>query len=161
MKKTFKAIVRFIRNFIKWYPILKSDEDFDYRYILEILKFKIDKTANYIDRHNRYIDYEIDVNKMKLCSRLIEKVQTQYYLYMYLDYVKLEVTVDKNKEIHVSTYLSEEKQREFFTKYKNACRRFKGDTPIETIHIVSTEKHRQARRILFTLLEKEMERWWD
>ena len=40
-----------IKNLITWFPVIWKDRDWDDYYILEILKFKINKTANSFEKN--------------------------------------------------------------------------------------------------------------
>ena len=47
--------MKIIRNIKKWWPILKEDEDWDYHYLLEVMKFKLEKMADYHSKHGHLV----------------------------------------------------------------------------------------------------------
>lgn len=68
--------MKLIRNIKKWWPILKEDEDWDYHYLLEVMKFKLEKMADYHDKHGHFDGSDDTVRELSeavgLISALIE-----------------------------------------------------------------------------------------
>ena len=84
VKQFFKRIY----NLYRWFPIIWNDQDWDDHYIFEILKFKLKNQAEYIGGKDRYIGAKRDAEIMMLCTRLIDKIQDEWYGREYLDYQK-------------------------------------------------------------------------
>jgi len=111
-----------IKNIIRWVPILWKDKDWDYWHTFEILKTKLKFQSEYFHKHGYHVSSEREAQKMKLCVRLIDKIQNEYYFDEQL-MRKDEIT---NKDI------------------KDAiCR------------------HDKAKKLLFSILENNIEKWWS
>lgn len=162
-----------IKNLIVWFPIIWKDRDWDDHYIFEIIKFKLSNQSDYISKRNFHTNAKRDAQIMKTCVRLIEKIQTEHYNTEYLDYIESEIKFVPSK-IRPGSYEMNEKViwedfSSFINKYPNVHRRilkmkntkFPVRNP-ETIAMnICDYNHNRARKILFSLLERNIERWWD
>ena len=63
-----------IKNLMKWFEVVLDDRDWDYRYITEVLRFKIENTCKYIEETQRHLNWQKDVKYMKLALSLINKI---------------------------------------------------------------------------------------
>lgn len=173
-----RGFYRSIKNLIRWFPIIWKDRDWDSHFIFEILKTKLKHQSLYIrvnDRHTRAIR---DSEMIDLCVRLIEKIDDEYYNTESYDYCKTNFKfIDSNtpgyKELEID-YISENYD-EYFKKYPLIYKRVingEGYLPIkdsETGEIskrliaynISHINHIRARRLLFKVLDENIERWWD
>jgi hypothetical protein len=73
-----KQFFRRIYNLYRWLPIIWKDQDWDDHYIWEILKFKLKNQSKYIGTKDRHVSAKRDAEIMMLCTRLIDKIQSQY-----------------------------------------------------------------------------------
>lgn len=69
-----KSFFTGISNLWKWKSVIWKDRDFDYIFLLTILKFKIDKMIELYDHRDRYVGQERDKQKLKLCSNLLDRL---------------------------------------------------------------------------------------
>lgn len=167
--------IRGLKNLLKWFPIIWRDRDFDDSFIFEILKFKIQKTAIYIGTNDRHTTAKRDSEIMLMCVRLIERVQKEYYAAEYIDYMEsefewLDIEGSNSKELKTNT--TKENFSDYFKKYPLVYRKAKeASTSKNWLYTEVNDQtlamwichynHNRARRILFTLLERNIESWWD
>ena len=111
-----------IKNIIRWVPILWKDKDWDYWHTFEILKTKLKFQSEYFYKYGYHVSSERESQKMKLCARLIDKIQNEYYLDEQL--MRKDEITDKD--------------------IKDAIRR-----------------HDKAKKLLFSILENNIEKWWS
>jgi len=152
MKRITRRINRFLDrlyNLWRWFPIIWNDRDWDDYFIFEVLKFKLKNMSDSFERNDWYVGNEQDVKKMRTCIKLIELVQSSYY--------ETEVYDHENVE-------------EYLAKYKNATLRiltnkkyqiFPNENRNTVAMNVGIYKHQQAKKILFTILERYIEYWWE
>ena len=76
-KHVHKTIWIGIKNLWKWFPIIWKDRDWDYYYIFQVLKFKLEKQAKHLGGR--------DAELMMTCVRLINKLQNEEYYEEYYD----------------------------------------------------------------------------
>lgn len=159
---------------IRWFPIIWKDEDWDSHYIFEILKFKLKNQAKYIGERDNHTQAKRDAEIMMLCVRLMEKVQTEYYNTEYFDYRKSNINFvpipgSDNFEM-VSEYISDNLE-DYFNKYPLVYYKVvtkynlvESDEPKVKHRIamyMSRMNHDHARKLLFKLIEENIEKWWD
>ena len=169
IKQFFKRIY----NLYRWFPLIWKDQDWDDYYIWEVLKFKLKNQSKYIGTKDRHISAKRDAEIMMLCTRLIDKLQTEYYLYEYNDYHQAE-SVFTPSESHPGSYEWDLKELnehfdDYFVKYPRIWvtvkamkkppfkKKTKAGIAINIAHI----NHLRARKLLFNILEENIERWWD
>ena len=175
-KHAHRDIAQGFRNLWKWLPIIWKDRDWDDHFIFEALKFKIENTAKYIEKNNRYIGCERDVQTMMTCVRLIEKIQNQFYDLEHTDYMDQKFSFEKIEDSDLSKLNIEttsENLSDYFSKHPNIHRRaLKSSITREKWHYsevsdqtlamwMSHYNHNRARKILFALMERNIEKWWD
>lgn len=167
-----------VKNIVRWFPIIWKDRDYDDFYIMEILKFKLSNQANYISKKDRHTRAQYDSQKMRLCVRLIEKFQEEYYNLEYFDYFNMEVSftecVDRPDCSEMNTTITSEQFDEYIKKYPSVHRRvLKGegwlsiskceddDIKYRIVRNIADINHQRAKKLLFKLLETHIESWWD
>jgi hypothetical protein len=111
--------------------------------MLKILKRKIEIQAKYFEK-SRFRSRTRDIEKMKLCVNLIDKLMNERYLD--------EVDINNLDEYFLKQKLTFEKikKRSDYDQFK---KEFVG-------YLVGQERHNKAKRILFKLIEENYEGWW-
>lgn len=179
-----KDFIQGVKNLIKWFPTIWKDRDWDHGSIYEVIKVKLKNQSDYIGFHNRHTRAKRDAEKMLLCTRLIQRCQDDHYDLEYMDYHEsnynwLDIT-DKDgiptkykdsKRLDIE--LVSENFDEYFKKYPRQYKRvMSGEVnrfsrPIEekTKNIIAMEiaheNQDRCRKILFKLMERNIEGWWD
>jgi hypothetical protein len=175
-KYAHKNLWRGIKNLWRWFPIIWKDRDWDHEYILKVLKFKIEKNADYIEKNNRYVGCERDVQRMRTCARLIDLISDDHYsaeMHTYWE-TKLRFEPIEGDEDHKSLEIDDIRVDldAYIAKYPNDARRAMSHKillrhPEEEITekriaiTMSFLRHERARRILFSLMDRNIEGWWD
>jgi len=167
-----KQFFRRIHNLYRWFPIIWKDQDWDQHYIWEILKFKLQNQAEYISKHDRHTRAQRDAWLMRLCVKLIDKIQTEYYEMEYMDYEKTEFVFTPSNHCEgcqeMNIKLISDNLDDYFKKYPLIHRRvMKEKVPFNTNNRrgvalnISYLNHNRAKKLLFNILEQNIEKWWD
>lgn len=171
MKWRIKRFIKSIKNLIRWFPVIWRDQDWDDSFIFDILKFKLKNQAEYIGKRGYHVRAERDAEIMMLCVRLIEKVQDEYYGMEYQDYHKSEFKFIDSKDYpgmyELDIVEKSEHFDDYFKKYplvykkiiKSNKKEIKNRTSIA--FTIASTNHNRARKLLFKILEQNIERWWD
>jgi hypothetical protein len=162
-----KQFFRRIYNLYRWTPIIWKDQDWDYSYIYEMLKFKLKNQAEYIGGKNRHTTAKRDAEIMMLCVRLIDKVQNEYYGTEYFKYCESELNFIDSKN-HPGYYelvgeIFSEDFDDYFKKYPLIYRMvpdLKASREKIAFQIAKINEER-AHKLLFTILQQNIRRWWD
>lgn len=163
-----------VKNIFKWFKIVWKDRDYDDTFIFEVLKFKIENTANYTERRKWFVGWELEVSRMRTCIELIKRIQNDYYVVEYLDYVDSThefVESDLKDEDGESMYemkseIISENFNEYFQKhkstYKKVLKEYGNSLSKDSIALrMSNKNHERAKKLLFNILNKHIESWWE
>jgi hypothetical protein len=167
-----------VKNLWYWFPIIWKDRNWDGHYIFEIIQHKLEGQANYIGRRDLHTRAQLDAKRMRLCISLIKKVQEEDYAMEYMDYAKDRVWFTPCEDRPGSSlYNSEEvweKYDEYFAKYPLVYERvLKGEgvftldgrdeSDIKRViaQNIAHLNHDRARKLLFKIMEENIEGWWD
>ena len=158
-----------IKNLIRWFPIIWKDKDWDNHFIWEILKFKLTNQADYISKHDRHTLAQYDASRMRLCVKLIERIQDEHYNVEYQDYFNSvfrfedddEMPGYKRLEIDTLSDTFEEYVIKYYRTYLKVIREHHCDSSLHTAMKMANYNHLKAKRLLFKLLDTYIERWWD
>ena len=165
-----------VKNIWYWFPIIWKDRHWDSHYIFEILKHKLKAQANYIGSNDRHTRAQQDARRMRLCIKLMQKIQDDDYAMEYMDYHKDRIWfTDCEDRPDLSLMNSEqvwEKFDDYFKKYPLIYKRVmngegvfsrKGredDKQIIAMNIAHINQDR-AHRLLFKVMEENILKWWD
>lgn len=163
-----------LKNIVKWFKIVWKDRDYDDSFIFEALKFKIENTAKYTERRKWFVGWEIEVSRMRTCVELINRIQNDYYGVEYLDYqesnhnfVESDIRDDDGDMMYeMKSELISENFDQYFKKYGSTYRKVikeYGDSlNKDSLALrVSNKNHQKAKKLLFNILEKHIESWWE
>lgn len=185
IKDTFyyplKSFYSSIRNVIRWLPIIWQDRDWDGWYIYTILETKIKHQAEYIGGRDWHTEAKRDAERMMLCVKLLKKVKEEEYDTEYMDYHDSEFhwfdVEDRPGYSRLEIEQRAERFDEYFLKYPLEYKRILNNKHLQIFDItgsphsgevkqriamnMSYNRQKRAHKILFTLLERNIERWWD
>jgi hypothetical protein len=163
-----KDFVNGIKNLIRWFPTIWKDRDWDDHFIWEIMMKKITFQADYIGKRDFHTRAKRDAEIMMTCVRLMGKVREEYYHMEYMDYHEstydfVDCDTPGHKELKI-TEVSENFD-DYFKKYSRTYKKILSENPNESksriASLISMENHRKAKRVLFKLMENNIEAWWD
>lgn len=173
----FRKIKLGIKNLIEWFPIIWEDRHWDDKYIFDILQHKIKLQSRYIRERDFHTLAKRDSEIMDTCVRLIEKVKNEDYQSEYFDYHDFEWKfVPLEDRPGYSSLETEEKWENFDDYFKRYPLVYKRVLNGEGVFSLDTEddqrktriamniahiNHERARKLLFKILESQIERWWN
>jgi hypothetical protein len=170
------TIKRGIKSVWYWLPIIWKDRHWDSHYIFEIMKHKLSAQAEYIGGRDRHTRAQQDARRMRLCVKLMGLVQDEFYSSEYSDYHKtkhwFQDLPEKPGYSSWESRLLEENFDNYFKKYPLIYKKvINGDGIInregreEDKQIIAMNigliNHDRARKLLFKVMEENIEKWWD
>jgi hypothetical protein len=170
-----KEIETGIKNLIYWLPIIWKDRNWDSHYIFEIMMHKLKAQSKYIGERDIHTRAKRDAEVMMTCVRLMKHVQEETYSSEYMDYHKtkhwFEDVPDKPGYSSWESKLMEENFDDYFAKYQLIYKRVIGGEGIFKLDGTNDKQriamnighinHERARKLLFKIMEKNIEGWWD
>jgi hypothetical protein len=175
-KYLHKEIKTGIKNIWYWLPIIWKDRHWDSHYIFEIMIHKIKAQSKYIGERDIHTRAKRDAEIMMLCVNLMKLVQDEHYSSEYTDYHKtkhwFEDVPGKEGLSSWESKLLEENFDDYFKKYPLIYKRvlngegvFGRDGREDDKQIIAMNigqiNHNRANKLLFKLMEENIERWWD
>ena len=171
-----KDFIQGVKNLWKWFPTIWKDRDWDDSFIFDILTQKLKNQSEYISKKDRHTRAKRDAEVMMTCVRLLEKVKTEEYGIEHLEYEEsdwdfvpcedhpgystLEVNrISENFDDYFKKY-----PRQYKRVMNGEINRFSRDTTKDKHTIameIAHENHERARKLVFKLLEQNIEKWWD
>jgi hypothetical protein len=165
-----------VKNLWYWFPIIWKDRDWDSHYIFEIMKHKLSAQAKYIGTSDRHTRAQQDARRMRLCVKLMSKVQEEDYTMEYMDYHKDRVWFTDCEDRPGSSLMNSEqvweKFDDYFKKYPLIYKRVMNGEGVFSLkgreddkHVIAMNiahlNHDRARKLLFKIMEENIEGWWD
>ena len=164
-----------VKNIIYWLPIIWKDRNWDHDYIYAILQHKLKAQSKYIGDRGNHISAKRDAEVMMTCTRLIEKVQDDFYGMEYADYHEDKhwfTLTEKEGYFQLNSETLNENFDAYFKKYPLIYKRVmngegvfnregrEDDKKIIAMNIANIN-HNRARKLLFKIMEQNIESWWD
>lgn len=166
-----------VKNIVYWLPIIWKDRNWDHRYIYTILQHKLKAQSKYIGDRGHHVTAKRDAEIMMTCVRLIDKVSDEFYSSEYSDYHKDKHWFTPAEKEGYSTWNSrilEENFDDYFAKYPLIYKKvMNGDGPftLDGANYLDIKQRiamnmghingERAHKLLFKLIEKNIEKWWD
>lgn len=165
-----------VQNLIYWFPIIWKDRNWDSHYIFEIMMHKIKAQSKYIGERDIHTRAQRDAEIMMTCVKLMKLIDDEFYSSEYSDYHKTKHWfADVPGKEGLSSWesrLLEENFDDFYKKYPLIYKRvLAGEGPFgregreDDKQVIAMNighiNHDRARKLLFKLMEQNIERWWD
>lgn len=173
-----RSFINSIKKIWYWFPIIWKDRDWDQYYIYEVLKHKLKAQAKYISNKNRHTRAQQDAKRMTTCAKLIQICQDDTYDLEYTKYFEQKVDFqpcqDKKGFSQVNIEMIKDNFDDYFKKYPLIYKRVLRGEGRFTLHGRDKKEIRKiiamniahinqdrARKLLFKIMESEIESWWD
>lgn len=174
---TLRNIKTGIKNIWYWLPIIWKDRHWDSHYIFEIMVHKLKAQSEYIGSRDIHTRAKRDSEVMMTCVRLMEKVQNDFYSSEYSDYHKTKHWFEPADEEGYSTLESRILREDFdsyIKKYPLIEKRVMNGEGVFSLDgkdrlevkqklamNIGNINHERARKLLFKIMEQNIEKWWD
>jgi len=157
----FKRKIFQIKNLIRWFPIIWKQYNFDYSYAIEVFKFQLAKLATFLESDNAcVVDAKEKAKKIRVVLRLMNKVYEEEYMFEYtkeiedkygprkFDIVPIEGTANYKLETKYEKYYTEEEKKIIDEEENNILKKY-------------AVKQDKAHKLLWKLIEHNIQSWWD
>jgi hypothetical protein len=168
-----KRFIKQIKNVIRWLPTIWKDRDWDDFYIFEILRVKLKYQAKYIGDRDYFVGADREAEKMRLCVKLIELIQDEYYISESQSYHETEMHFDDIEDKPGYSQIRIEEISEdfdsYFTKYSLEYKRvinadkchYNRDSKDGIAFAMGHNIQNKCQRLLFKILDENIQKWWD
>jgi hypothetical protein len=178
-RKTWRSYVHWkikyfidgIQNIISWMPTLYHDRDWDEAFILRILQKKIEHQRAHLVRENRHTRVDEDNFWMTITLNLIERELEEFYGLQKYDYMEADfkfIPIEGKSSYEMVRKITKNNLDIFLIKYPASIRRVMKKYPHkdfgdkETLAFyVGNYNQEKCRNLLFEILKRYSNRWWD
>lgn len=155
-----RTILTGLKNLFNWFPIIWMDRQWDYIFILRILRKKLVLTEKFIRRDGIHVRNLDDARKIKICINLLDRILSDVYFDMAYKrhnakWGRAELTF---KDCEEDWYV------ESVIRHKNA--NTEEEKEQQRKDFIRASKHfeyleKQDYYYLFKMLRKHIRSWWD
>lgn len=161
MIRWFKLKFYQIKRVIDFFPIIWKGRDFDFMYAVDLFNYQLERLADFLESDKALgVDAKLRAQRIRTTLKLMQKVYNEEYTSSCLEQVeelygeeKWEFipTEDPNYctlKIRNEKAVSEEHQKEI-------------DEIRSKFLTESYETQKKAHRVVWKLVERNIQRWWD
>jgi len=164
IKYWFKRKFWQIRNVFRWLPIIWNQFDFDYRYAIDVFKFQLQKTSDYLNSDKAMTLSAKDNHKrLQMIINLMDKVYDEEYGGEYYDkLIELygeDILKHKFIPCEDNQGYSELKYSYELTETPERIKEI-NETRLRLLK-ESHEKQLRAHKLLWELVEHNIQKMWD
>lgn len=161
----FRSGYRRIKRFKAWFPILWHDEDWEPEYLFKIMRFKISRIREEIDKNKRHVGYEKRVREMKVAEELLHRFEFSNF------YDSLNQQLEDNEK--TGKCMCPEETYKIGPKYSYIDTRKSGPSYFINLSCSYCKKaqkrwwdrdyakKKEDFEFLFKHLKKHVKKWWD
>lgn len=70
----YYSFVYGIANIFRYFKVVWPQQDFDWYYLATLMKYKLDRMADYAQNHGHHVSSERDAKNMRICSELLKRM---------------------------------------------------------------------------------------
>ena len=170
-----RQFIQGVRNLIKWFPIVWRDRDWDYSFTYDMLKFKMEQQANHISENSIFQNRQTHLDHARTMAKLIKYNLEDYYGMEYFDYHEADWEFNDIEDSPGYSSLDirviSEDFDSYFAKYSRAYKQilagkinvgFNVDTNSkkDIAFAICVHNSNRCKRILYAMLEKNLETLW-
>ena len=166
MKIRIKRFFYKIKRVIDFIPIIWKGYDFDYYSSIELFKYQLKRTAEYLESDKAHtLEAKTNAAKIWTAVELIEKVYDEEYGTEYIDII--EKLYGKSKHEFVELDEKDENGDPYYTM------KISNDFAVDETHqkvidevrhqmfLLGRDKQKRAHKLLWDYIEHNIQNWWD
>lgn len=155
LKLPFYKLRRGISNIIRYFPVIWSDEDYDYEPLYKLLYYKLKFMEDFYRSDKTYsVDALKVADEIKICKNLSKRLYEDNYL------TNAFVEHEQRFPDYLSNMCSENMEGQKFARYVNKnSKKEKKNYEKWSKHSDYLEK--QDKEYLFSQLVRNVNKWWD
>lgn len=155
-----------LQRLIDFLPIIWKGRDYDYRYSIDLFKYQLERTADFLESDQAYSsEAKQDASRIRTAIRLMDKVYEDEYGMEYMDAIEkkygpshLDFIESKEKDSNGDPYF--ELLETFDSDYTDSELLMIAEEK-RALMLHSAKKQKRAHRVLWRFIEHNIQRWWD
>ena len=161
-----KRLIYRVKRLIEFIPIIWKGYDFDYYSSIELFKYQLKRTAEYLESDKaKTLEAKTNAAKIWTAVELIEKVYDEEYGTEYIDII--EKLYGKSKHEFIELDEKDENGDPYYTM------KISNEFAVDETHqkvidevrhqmfLEGRDKQKRAHKILWSYIEHNILKWWD
>ena len=154
----FKRFYTGVKRLIEFTPIIWNSYDWDYTYATNLFQFQLLRMADYFDKHGNLETNRHSAQRIRTVCKLMDRSYNEYYIDAAYDSL-MEKYGKEAFEFELSpTDYGKNSLCFKYESYPNA-KEIK-EARHQAFH-KAIKKQEKAHRLLWKLIEHDIQRWWD
>lgn len=164
MQNVIRHIQRFfdqVIRVIQWIPVIWKTHDWDSAYAIDVFAYQLERTAKRLESVTHY-NGKPEARRIRMILRLMKKVCDEDYSMEWMD-IEDRVFGKSKLVFHPAPEFGDgmmEIHREYDRKY-TAKEREMIDESMRELRLRCYAKQERAHKLLWDLIEHNIQRWWD
>lgn len=139
---------RFFRNLIKWLPILKKDEQWDYMFLEKVILHKLKLMKDFYDSGQNYTVADDTVKELNITINALERLLKGDYIHF-----------PEGKAPRMEVLDSESDG--LFSELQTIYHEDFGEEMVNEVYRKSEKDEREDRELVYKMLKENSPSWWD
>lgn len=161
MIRNIKWFFRRVKRVLDFLPIIWKGYDFDYRYALDLFHYQLTRTADFLDSDKAYsVRAKQDARRLRTILELMTKVYDEEYRMAHFDQMeRFWGEMDMGWEDDANG-----KSRFVGWKWQFAHtpeQQEQAEKQFGALSYDAEQKHQRAKKLLWKLIEHNLEHFWD
>jgi hypothetical protein len=155
-----RNFIQNVKRLIRYIPVIWESRDFDYRYAIDLFQLKLEDIANFLESDRAMsVGSKQRADRIRMILRLMKKVYDDEYGVEYQRIIESKYGKESTGFHFVDDQNPDYKRLVWnYEKMENADEiRDEIDKQFE----LSKEKQKRAHKLLWDLIEHNIQHWWD
>ena len=150
-----------IKRVIDFFPIIWNGFDFDYRYALELFEYQLNRTADFLESDKAYtVKAKQNARRIRTITELMRKVYDEEYRMAHFDQMErfwgeIDTEWEDNND---GTFTFKGFKWQFAHTPEQQER---AERQYSALAYDAEKKHQRAKKLLWKLIEHNLEHFWD
>ena len=162
-----KRLIYRVKRVIEFIPIIWKGYDFDYHSSIELFKYQLKRTAEYLESDKaKTLDAEMNATKIWTAVELMEKVYNEDYAMEYMDHIERLYGKSKYEFVELDEKDENGDPLYYIMKISNELavdeqHQKEIDEVRHQMFLRSKDRQERAHKILWSYIEHNILKWWD
>lgn len=146
-----------VKNLWVWFRIIRKNEDGDFKFLLEIMRFKLERMIAH-KKNNGTPGWEKDVWHMNICSRLLDRINNDHYIIAAIE----DFEKKWGSDVSISFVPAENNTSKFVIEGPNVVALEDMAACNQEFHEAinkAAQKQLKAKRLLFEIMNRKVDSW--
>lgn len=154
----FKRFYTGVKRLIEFTPIIWNSYDWDHTCATNLFQFQLLRMADYFDKHGHLENNRYNAQRIRTACKLMDRSYNEYYIDAAYDSLMEKYGKDA---FEFETVSDGNGKRTFQQKYESYSNALEIEQERVKLFKIGIEKQEKSHKLLWKLIEHDIQRWWD